>query len=88
MGRPLRRVIEVRWSRSERCWYVRNRDVSGSYLYAASKRESVLIGRAEARALAAAGGKVELIVYRKDGAIGKGRDSRSTYGADPRRRQG
>lgn len=83
--------FEVKWKASEWLWYVRRRDISGGVLaFAKNKAEAVKKARAEARAYVATGGKAELVIYREDGAIAKGRGSRSSYprDSDPRRRKG
>lgn len=84
-------VIEVRWSRSEKLWTVRRRDVSGMVLaYEEKKSVAVKRGRNECRVISMNGGYAELVVYRQDGAIGEGRGSRSTYPrrSDPRGTKG
>lgn len=87
----MRIVLEVRYKASEKLWIVKRRDVSGAVLaYAENRADAVQKGRAEARALAVGGLKVELEIRRLDGSIGKGRGSRSSYprSSDPRRRRG
>jgi hypothetical protein len=82
-------TFEVRYSRPEKQWMVRKRDVSGAVLvYTKTRIEAVKRAAAEARTLWKQRVLCEVVIYRKDGAIGKGHDSRMTYGKDPRRKKG
>lgn len=84
-----RTVFEVRWNRAEKLWFVRRRDISGGvYAYETTKRKTVKIAVSLCRDHWASGKTVELVIYRQDGRIGKGHDSRMTYGKDPRRKKG
>lgn len=77
-------VLEVRFSRSERLWYIRRRDISGGVLsYQRRKPEAVKQAAGEAKALDTA---VSVVIYLKNGRIEEERTyPRST---DPIRRRG
>ena len=86
----MRVYYEVRFKASEDLWLVRRRDISGGVLSVHEKKaEAVSRGAMEARLHWVNNREpAELVVYREDGAIGKGRGSRRSYGTDPRRSKG
>lgn len=75
-------IVEVRYSRSEKLWMGKRRDLSGGVLfYARTKREAMKAASKEAKAL---GTLAQVVVYRLNGSI----QEEFTFGADPRRRRG
>lgn len=74
--------VEVRYRKTEARWFVLvGVEVKG---WKHVKKDAVKLARRVAKRHQPS----ELFIFNKNGKLGKGHDSRATYGSDPKRRKG
>jgi hypothetical protein len=87
-----RAYFEVRFKASEKLWTVSLRNGGNGILaYLETRADAMKRGAQEAKShFNNTGQRTELVIYRQDGAIGKGHTSRTSYPRrlDPRRSRG
>ncbi len=83
-----RRIIEVRWVRERwiEGWIVREKKMVLDRW--AEKKTAIRLGAGVCNDIVREGGIAELMIFNKDGKLGKGSGSRRTYGKDPRKSHG
>ena len=83
-----RLIYEVRYDRDEKRWTMAPRGVSPLVTYR-TKAEAEEWGRTKARNYWEAHGiPTQLLIYNKNGRIGRGGRSEASYGCDSKRRKG
>lgn len=85
----VRPVPKGEWEKGGFNWKLLRSDQPGDILtWHLTSAEAIEQGRIVGRRLASQGLDAELMVYRRDGKLRKGRSARSSYGSDPRRSKG